>query len=406
MPQFCFVPLRFIDRQSTQLPVGAVAVVRATPGTSTEPVDLNVRTGTMDDGERPQKTGDDGFAVADRIFGDLRATGRPASPRHFEFWFNYKTGCCAELNTAADEIIARKGDISAAEIEELSDRFLSAWRRSDGGWDQVSDRLARQLEEMSTIVDEAMDSCTTQGRLLKAGASELNAADSPAPQQVLRAIDQLMLSAKEGQIRQTVVRTKLEATRSKIAVLQQQLELVRSEAQSDPMTSLANRAAFNRALIEAVAHAQREARPLALMLCELDYFTSFIERFGASAGVGAVRAVSLLLRTHMGAGAFVAQCAADALGVIEPGTEVRTAVALADQFRQALMTSDIGQTSTGQGGGRLTASIGVTAWVPGDDAGNLIERAQAGLRIAKKEGRNRVVEMNRQGAVWTAVRVA
>jgi diguanylate cyclase len=117
----------------------------------------------MDDGH-PQKTGDDGFAVADRIFGDLRATGRPASPRHFEFWFNYKTGCCAELNAAADEIIARNGDISAAEIEELSDRFLSAWRRSDGGWDQVSNRLAGQLEEMSTIVDEAMDSCTTQGR--------------------------------------------------------------------------------------------------------------------------------------------------------------------------------------------------------------------------------------------------
>jgi diguanylate cyclase len=360
----------------------------------------------MDDGQRPQKAGDDGFAVADRIFGDLRATGRPASPRHFEFWFNYKTGCCAELNAAADEIIARNGDISAAEIEELSDRFLSAWRRSDGGWDQVSNRLAGQLEEMSTIVDEAMDSCTTQGRLLKSGAGELNVVESLAPQQVLRAIDQLMVSAKEGQIRQTVVRTKLEATRSKIAVLQQQLALVRNEAQSDPMTSLANRAAFNRALIEAIARAQQEATPLALMLCELDYFTSFTERFGASAGVGAIRAVSLLLRTHMGAGAFVAQCAADGLGVIQPGIEVRTAVALADQFRQALMTSDIGQTSTGHGGGRLTASIGVTAWDPGDEADTLIERAGAGLRIAEKEGRNRVVEMNRQGAVWTAVRVA
>jgi diguanylate cyclase len=371
-----------------------------------EPVDLNFRTGTMDDGQRPPKSGDDGFAVADRIFGDLRATGRPASPRHFEFWFNYKTGRCAELNAAADEIIARNGDISAAEIEALSDRFLSAWRRSDGGWDQVSNQLARQIEEISRIVDEAMDSCAAQRRLLKAGTFDLNAAQSVAPQQLLRAIDQLMLSAKEGQIRQTVVQTKLEATRSKLAVLQQQLELVRDEAQSDPMTSLANRAAFDRALIEAIAHAQKNATPLALIMCDLDYFASFVESFGASAGVAAVRAASLLLRTHMGAGAFVAQCATDGLGVIQPNTEVRMAVALADQFRQALMTSDIGQTSTGHDGGRLTASIGVTAWLPGDDAGNLIERARAGLRIAKKEGRNRVVEMNRQGAVWTAVRVA
>jgi hypothetical protein len=90
----------------------------------------------MDDGQRPKKNVDDGSAVAERIFGDVRATGRLASPRHFEFWFTYKTGRCTELNAAADEIIARNGDISSAEIEALSDRFLSAWRRSDGGWDQ------------------------------------------------------------------------------------------------------------------------------------------------------------------------------------------------------------------------------------------------------------------------------
>jgi diguanylate cyclase (GGDEF)-like protein len=180
--------------------------------------------------------------------------------------------------------------------------------------------------------------------------------------------------------------------------------MVRNEAQCDPMTSLANRAAFDRALVEAIARTQVRGAPLTLTLCSLDYFTNFVERFGAPAGAQAVRAVSLLLRTHMGASAFVAQCAIDELGVIQPGADVRAAVALADQFRQALMRSEIGQTSTGNG--RLTASLGVTAWVAGDDAGNLIERARAGLGIAKKEGRNRVVEMNRQGAVYSAVRVA
>jgi len=96
----------------------------------------------------------------------------------------------------------------------------------------------------------------------------------------------------------------------------------------------------------------------------------------------------------------------DELGVIQPSTDARAAVALADQFRQALMTSDSGQTATGNGAGRLTVSIGVTWSVPLDDASNLIERARAGLGIAKKEGRNRVVEMNPQGAVYSAVRVA
>jgi len=360
----------------------------------------------MDDGQQRAKGADDRSAVAERIFGDLRATGRPAGPRHFEFWFSYKTGRCTELNTAADDIIARNGDISAAEIEDLCERFLSAWRRSDGGSDQVSDRLGQQLEELSTIIDEATESCAVQRRLLRAGTGDLSTAESLAPQHVLELIDQLMLSANEGQIRNGVVRAKLEATRCKLAVLQQQLEMVRSEAQCDPMTSLPGRAMFDAALNNAIAHAQRQGARLALTLCDLDYFAGFVERFGAPAGVAAVRAVSLLLRAHMGANAVVAQCAKNELGIIQPNIEVGAAVALADQFRQALMTSDIGQTSSGQGSGRLTASIGVTAWVAGDDARNLIERARAGLKIAKKEGRNRVVEMNPQGAVWSAARVA
>ena len=102
---------------------------------------------------------------------------------------------------------------------------------------------------------------------------------------MLQAIDQLMLAAKEGQLRQAVVRTKLEATRCKLAVLQQQLEMVRNEAQCDPLTSLANRAAFDRALVEAIARAQGQGAPLTLTLCSLDYFTRFVERFGAPAGV-------------------------------------------------------------------------------------------------------------------------
>lgn len=360
----------------------------------------------MDDDGRQPKSGDDAPAVAERIFGDLRATGRPASPRHFEFWFNYKTGNCAELNVAADEIIARNGDISATEIEELCDRYLSAWRRSDGGWDKVSDRLAQQLEDFSTIVGEAVDSSVTQRRDLKAGTCDLSATESLAPGQVLQAIDRLMRAAKEGGIRHAVVQAKLEATRCKLAVLQQQLEIVRSEAQCDPITSLPNRSMFSSALVNAIARAEAKSTPLVLVVCELDYFADFIERFGAPAGVTALRAVSLLLRTHLGANAVVAQLANDQLGAIQPATEVGAGVALADQFRQALMTSDIGQSRTGHSFVRLTASIGVTAWVAGDDAGKMVERAEAGLKIAKQEGRNRVVEMTPQGAVWSSARVA
>ena len=55
--------------------------------------------------------------------------------------------------------------------------------------------------------------------------------------------------------------------------------------------------------------------------------------------------------------------------------------------------------------GRVTASAGAAGFLPRDTADKLIERATAGLKVAKTEGRNRIVEMQPDGPVWTAARI-
>ena len=58
------------------------------------------------------------------------------------------------------------------------------------------------------------------------------------------------------------------------------------------------------------------------------------------------------------------------------------------------------------GAGRLTASIGVADAIKGDKPEFLLRRAQNGLAIAKREGRNRVVEMTPDGPIWEMERRA
>jgi len=70
------------------------------------------------------------------------------------------------------------------------------------------------------------------------------------------------------------------------------------------------------------------------------------------------------------------------------------------------MTNELAESSSGGVSGRLTLSIGVAAHIKGDDAEILLKRTRTGLKVAKKEGRNRVVEMQPEGPVWTASRVA
>jgi PleD family two-component response regulator len=58
------------------------------------------------------------------------------------------------------------------------------------------------------------------------------------------------------------------------------------------------------------------------------------------------------------------------------------------------------------GAGRVTVSIGVTDAIKGDTPEFLLRRVTNGLGVAKREGRNRVVEMTPDGPMWDAERRA
>ena len=56
-----------------------------------------------------------------------------------------------------------------------------------------------------------------------------------------------------------------------------------------------------------------------------------------------------------------------------------------------MISKELKKKSTGEILGRVTISVGVSILKPGDDTDSLIERADACLYAAKRNGRNRVI---------------
>jgi diguanylate cyclase len=339
--------------------------------------------------------------LGDAIAEQIRTSGLPFEPRQFEFWFAYKSGRNAALNAAADAIVVQNGALTGSDIDRLHGSYLSPWRMGDDA-DAIAASLSGRLEELNLALEDAIGAAKEQRETLAAEAAALSAGGGL--KDILAAIGRLTHLTEESRTRLALLEARMDVMHREISTIRQQLSTVRSECQTDPITGLPNRAAFDAAVSRAIDQASASRQPLSVVLCDLDYFATFNENFGNFIGDQVLRAVAMLFKSHMRPGDKVARFDSDTFAAILPVMRGNDAVACADRFRQTLLAHEF--VPHPNGAGRVTVSIGVADAIKGDTLEFLLRRAGNGLKIAKREGRNRVVEMTPDGPLWKAERRA
>jgi diguanylate cyclase (GGDEF)-like protein/PAS domain S-box-containing protein len=171
-----------------------------------------------------------------------------------------------------------------------------------------------------------------------------------------------------------------------IAAADAQEELARL-ATTDPLTGLANRRAFEARLAEEIARA-RDGRPLSLVALDLDHFKDVNDTFGHDVGDAVLRELAVRMRAAARAADVVARVGGEEFAWLLPGCTARQAHAAAERLRAAVETTPFGVA------GVRTLSAGVAQLAGGDDRGGLVRRADALLYVAKRDGRNRVMEQD------------
>jgi diguanylate cyclase len=184
---------------------------------------------------------------------------------------------------------------------------------------------------------------------------------------------------------------RLTLSKSEISNLQQSLEAIRAESLTDPLTGLGNRKYFDRSIDMAVETALATGEPLSLLMFDIDHFKSFNDSYGHLTGDQVLRLVGMSLKQTIKGQDITARYGGEEFAVVLPNTALRQALTVADHIRRAVMAKELKKKSTGEILGRVTISVGVSMLKPSDDTDSLIERADACLYAAKRNGRNRVV---------------
>ncbi len=160
------------------------------------------------------------------------------------------------------------------------------------------------------------------------------------------------------------------------------------EADTDILTGLANRRAFNNALAASLAQSVRERQALSLLVIDIDHFKSFNDTYGHVEGDRALQATGAAIQDILSPGTRAYRISGEEMAVILPATSLLEA---ADRARLIQGAVEAMRRPHLRGvGGILTVSIGVAEGFPAEaplPPDRLVEAADRALYDAKEAGR-------------------
>ncbi len=206
------------------------------------------------------------------------------------------------------------------------------------------------------------------------------------------AIGTLMLAARAEKRFGADVREMLGVIATQVAVsLQNGLLYKRMEtmATTDGLTGLTNHRTFQDRFGQMLERAERHGYPVAMLLCDVDFFKKVNDGYGHPVGDEVLRRVARVLEQVARKIDITARYGGEEFAVVLESSTAEQARLVGERLRQ-----EVGKlvVETEKGPLSVTMSVGVASF-PDDakDRATLIERADHALYHAKHSGRNQVV---------------
>jgi diguanylate cyclase (GGDEF)-like protein len=172
----------------------------------------------------------------------------------------------------------------------------------------------------------------------------------------------------------------------RILELQQRL---RFAATHDFLTDLLNRSEILSVLEKETSRAEREGKPVAVILADIDHFKRVNDTLGHVAGDEVLKEVGQRLKSDLRPYDIVGRYGGEEFLIILPGCDLANGLRRADEIR-VQFGKDPFLTSYGTASATISMGVTVTTLCPKGTVTEILCQADAALYGAKEHGRNRV----------------
>lgn len=303
-----------------------------------------------------------------------------------EAWAKHVTLATAPPGLPEDDGKARKGKREWEGVRRFVRDYLQASAKRVGevttDLRQVIWVFIRNISQ-AFAADEAVD-----GRLLvQLGRLETlveGNATADLKREVLDAVGMLKSIISERSERHA---KQMQMLGAQVRSLGHELESARKESETDPLTRIANRKAFDEYLARSVEMHKAFGDSMVMLIVDVDHFKSVNDTYGHITGDEVLRQIAdALIKVFLRKKDFVSRLGGDEFAVILRETRLADARTLADRvlsrIRSLLIATSNEQTI------EVTVSIGLAQIREGDDEKAWFERTDRGLYAAKEAGRN------------------
>lgn len=307
----------------------------------------------------------------------------PVNPVNYAVWYEYVSGDNAALTSAIDTRLNKKEPITAEVTQYLYEQYVLMG---------MPERIDKTNNGLKLVVDNTLENITRVEATTSHCTSGLTQSQTQLEncndvQELKTLVSDILHNTQQLTSSSSELKSELIRSTEEIIKLRKELEAVKQTANTDGLTGLLNRGAFNRELQSLCGQGDMV---LSLALFDIDNFKRLNDTFGHVLGDKVLQYFATLLKEHCDDIHLAARYGGEEMAMVFLHSNLEESFVLAESIRQKFADSRLKKKGSDESIGQITVSVGISALHPNDTPLTLIDRADKALYKSKADGRNRV----------------
>lgn len=317
-----------------------------------------------------------------RVANAMHKLGVVGLPRNYELFYEAISGTNSKLQKS---LLDAGTKLDQHSLDEIYGTYLA--RADDESLiNRLCERIETKLSQTMSLVQEEQISVQNYGNILDQASQKLNPNMRLPPEVISRIVGLLSNATETAKSQGRLIADKIEIQSEEFASIKSELEEYKELADTDSLTGLRNRRAFDNVLSKLD---KKTLEKSALILGDIDKFKALNDTYGHPFGDMVIRTIAKVLSANAREDVFIARVGGEEFAVFSENTNEEGMNTIAERLRVRVAETLFGDGNTKLPPGTVTISFGVCHASRASDTVDLYAKADEALYAAKRKGRNR-----------------